>query len=201
MFRREKEQKSLKRCPSGHLRDQCGKQRNGSLWVEKVGKKSGERKVETERTAREDDSYRLCPLNLRMSKSGMDIVKAAGGLLWRETKRGVKLALVHRPKYDDWSLPKGKLLKGERWQDAAEREVHEETKCQFRRGDFAGISYYPIEKNYKLVLFWNMTLVGECQFEPNDEIDRLVWLTVPEALDKMDYKEERALVRSNSIQK
>ncbi len=54
------------------------------------------------------------------------LIRAAGGLLWRETARGLEIMLVHRERYDDWSLPKGKLNKEERWEDAALREVLEE---------------------------------------------------------------------------
>jgi len=63
-----------------------------------------------------------------------DVILAAGGLVWRNSPRGREIALVHRPKYDDWTLPKGKLDPGESWQDGAVREVEEETGFDVRLG-------------------------------------------------------------------
>lgn len=122
------------------------------------------------------------------------IIRAAGGLLWRETEQGRELALVHRPRYDDWVLPKGHLDKGEGWEDAAVREVTEETCCQAQLGDYAGSISYLVNDKPKLVLFWHMSLAGENSFVPNGETDQLLWVTAEEALEKLAYSTERALV-------
>lgn len=123
------------------------------------------------------------------------IIEAAGGLLWREAAQGRELALVHRPRYDDWSLPKGKLKAGERWQDAAVREVEEETNCPVRLGEFAGCIGYTVEEAPKVVLFWHMAVTGRCAFRADHEVDELRWLPVAEALATMTYPAERRLVR------
>lgn len=122
------------------------------------------------------------------------VVRAAGGLLWRKTERGRELAVVHRPRYDDWVLPKGHVDKGETWEDAAVREVLEETYCEAKLGKFAGTVSYMVNNKPKLVLYWHMKLVQEYEFLPNGETDRIAWLTGEEALEQLRYSTERALV-------
>jgi 8-oxo-dGTP diphosphatase len=109
----------------------------------------------------------------------------------------MELAVVHRPYYDDWVLPKGKLDRGEKWEDAAVREVGEETCCHAKLGDFAGTISYLANGKPKIVLFWHMSLLGEDSFVPNNETDRMHWLTVAEALEQLQYSTERALVSRN----
>ena len=120
------------------------------------------------------------------------MIQAAGGLVWR----GGRLAVIHRPKRRDWSLPKGKLESGETFPDAAVREVAEETGCRARLGDFAGYTLYRVKRRRKLVLFWHMFVAGSCRFEPNGEVDRLEWLRPSEAIARLDHEVERRLVRS-----
>lgn len=123
------------------------------------------------------------------------IIRAAGGLLWRETEQGRELALVHRPRNEDWVLPKGHLDKGEGWEEAAVREVIEETCCPAQLGEFAGSISYLVNNKPKLVLFWHLSLIGESTFVPNGETDQILWLTVEEAIKKLTYSTERTLVR------
>jgi len=125
------------------------------------------------------------------------VIRAAGGLLWRDSEGGLELAVVHRPRYDDWVLPKGHLDKGEGWEDAAVREVIEETCCQAKIGDFAGTISYLANGKPKIVLFWHMSLLGEDDFIPTKETDSIHWLTVEEALEQLQYSTERALVSRN----
>ncbi len=126
------------------------------------------------------------------------IIKAAGGLLWRETERGMELAVVHRPRYDDWTLPKGHLDPGEGWEEAAVREVFEETGCRATLGEFAGTVSYLVNNKAKMVLFWHMLLERENTFIPNREVDQLLWLTRGRALEKLDYQAERAILSQSN---
>jgi len=124
-----------------------------------------------------------------------DVIEAAGGLLWRETPQGRELALIHRAVYDDWSIPKGKRDPGERWQETALREIEEETGCKAKLVSFAGSTAYTVKGAAKIVLFWNMALIGDCVFTPNDEVDELIWLPVKEALGKLSYGNEKTLLK------
>lgn len=119
------------------------------------------------------------------------VALAAGGLLRRGDGR---LCLVHRPRYDDWTLPKGTLEPGESLVEAAIREVTEETCCRVRCGPFAGFYAYDAD-GPKEVFVWHMSLVGAKRFDPNDEVDDRVWLSPSSAVDCLSYENERSLVR------
>lgn len=130
-------------------------------------------------------------------KSEIQLIRAAGGLLWRDSDRGRELLLVHRKRYDDWSLPKGKLEKGEAWEAAALREVAEETGYDVSLDDFAGVVSYVIGDSPKVVLFWNMELEipdQQRRIVSDGEVDRCEWLLVPDALKRLSYGGERGLL-------
>ncbi|HSV85214.1 MAG TPA: NUDIX hydrolase [Levilinea sp.] len=127
------------------------------------------------------------------------IIYAAGGLLWRTVDDRRLLAVVHRPRYDDWSLPKGKLNTGEDFEAAALREVQEETGCRAGLDRPAGKLHYQVEGRRKEVRFWHMRLEQEGPFQPSAEIDRLEWLTIDAAQARLSYADERALVRAASL--
>ena len=119
-------------------------------------------------------------------------VRAAGGVLVREGQ----VALVHRPKYDDWSLPKGKLDKGEGWEQAALREVEEETGLRCRLLDeLEPVGYIDPKGRRKAVRYWRMEPVSGT-FAPNDEVDVLEWLALDAALARLSYQRDRELVRA-----
>ncbi|MDQ2694041.1 MAG: NUDIX hydrolase [Pseudomonadota bacterium] len=124
------------------------------------------------------------------------VIEAAGGLVWRNSPRGPELAVIHRARHGDWSLPKGKLDRGESWQAAALREVAEETGCAVRLADFVGSVSYLVNGVPKVVLYWNMQLRAPCAFRPVDptEVDDLRWLTVAEALATLSHDGERRLL-------
>jgi 8-oxo-dGTP diphosphatase len=121
-------------------------------------------------------------------------VRAAGGVVWRDGEAGREVAVVHRPRYDDWSLPKGKLLPGEDWLEGALREVEEETGLRCEPGEELEPARYLDRKGRdKLVRWWSMRPVGGA-FEANDEVDDLRWLAPAEAIERLDYDHDRRLV-------
>jgi 8-oxo-dGTP diphosphatase len=123
-------------------------------------------------------------------------VKAAGGVVWRRGPSGVEVAVVHRPKHGDWSLPKGKLDPGESWEDAALREVREEIglRCALGR-ELPPVAYKDEKGRDKFVRYWMMQpQAGE--FVPNDEVDELRWLLPAAAAELLSYPYDRELVRA-----
>ena len=129
----------------------------------------------------------------------MRLIRAAGGLLWRVDPDGSRrLAVIHRPRRDDWSLPKGKLKDGEGWQEGALREVYEETGCRARPISFAGLVHYVPKHVTKVVVFWHMELQSEGPIAAPDEVDVVAWLTRREALRRLDHETERELLRQAS---
>lgn len=125
---------------------------------------------------------------------------AAGGIVWDKKGDGRRLVLVHRPKYDDWSLPKGKADPGEALGETALREIREEVGIDVEFGDFAGTVHYALASGRtKVVLYWHMfKKAGESTFKPNREIDALQWLPAGEAIQKLTHEVERALLRQHS---
>jgi 8-oxo-dGTP pyrophosphatase MutT (NUDIX family) len=122
-------------------------------------------------------------------------VKASGGVVWRRSPRGIEVALVHRPRYDDWSFPKGKLTPGENWEDAALREVEEEIGLRCRLGhELPPTSYRDPKGRAKVVRYWMMEpLDGE--FAPSREVDEMRWVDVGDARRVLSYEHDRALLR------
>lgn len=125
-----------------------------------------------------------------------DLVRAAGGVVVRGEGDGQRIALIHRPKYDDWSLPKGKLLDGEDEVVAALREVEEETGLRCRLVDDVGaVTYADRNGRPKVVRYWTMT-PEEGTFRPGDEVDELRWVSRAEAIALLSYPHDRDLLRS-----
>ena len=122
-----------------------------------------------------------------------DDVNAAGGLVVRDER----VCLVHRPKYEDWTLPKGKLDRGESFEDGALREVWEETGLRCRLVEELEPARYRDQKGRpKLVRYWAMEVVGDDGFAPNDEVDEVRWVPVEEAAERLSYEHDRRLVRA-----
>jgi len=126
-------------------------------------------------------------------------VQAAGGVVLRPAARGgVELALIHRPAYDDWTLPKGKLNPGETHEAAALREVREETGIACRLVRPAGqVRYTDRHGRPKIVRYWVMHPVGDPgPFIPNREVDQLRWLPAGEAAPMLTYDHDRDIVEA-----
>jgi 8-oxo-dGTP diphosphatase len=125
-------------------------------------------------------------------------VKAAGGAVLRPRDGGgVEICVVHRPKYDDWSLPKGKLDRGETFEQAALREVHEETglRCRLlQRLD--EVRYVDARGRPKRVRYWLMDVVADDGFVPGDEVDAIRWLELPAAVGLATYAHDQELIAS-----
>jgi 8-oxo-dGTP diphosphatase len=123
-------------------------------------------------------------------------VKAAGGVVWRAGAHdGVEVAVVHRPRYDDWSFPKGKLDPGEGWEEAALREVREEIGLECALGrELSPVAYEDRHGRPKAVRYWLMEPRGG-RFEPNDEVDEVRWLAPQAAAGLLSYPHDVALLR------
>jgi 8-oxo-dGTP diphosphatase len=136
-------------------------------------------------------------------------VKASGGVVWRRAPGGeVELVVVHRPRYDDWSLPKGKLHPGETWEQAALREVEEEVGLRCRLGDeLPPVAYRDNKGRSKAVRYWLMEpdeRSGDegsdrgrsvASFTPNDEVDEMRWVDVAAAAALLSYPHDAELLR------
>ena len=134
-------------------------------------------------------------MNDRQDNSN-DVIQAAGGLVWRHSAKGPEVVLIHRPRYDDWSFPKGKMEVGETWTETALREVEEETGIHVVLDDFAGSFSYLVRQRVKVVLLWNMQTHRESSFVANDEVDQLKWLPADQALALLKYGLEQDLLRA-----
>ena len=124
------------------------------------------------------------------------VVRAAGGIVMRREHDHVLIAVVHRPRYDDWSFPKGKLENGEGEETAALREVLEETglRCRLER-HVGAVTYVDRRDRPKVVRYWTMTPESGA-FVPGDEVDELRWLRPTEAIALLSYDHDRDLMRS-----
>ncbi len=126
------------------------------------------------------------------------MIRAAGAVLWRAGEDGPRLAVIHRPKYDDWTLPKGKLESGEDFLTAALREVAEETGHGARPGAALGETRYQVTKGgapqEKVVRYWAMESLGG-EFTPGTEVDELRWLSASEVLALLSYDHDREVVQ------
>jgi 8-oxo-dGTP diphosphatase len=119
-------------------------------------------------------------------------VKASGGVVLRDGE----VAVVHRPRYDDWSFPKGKLDPGESWEDAALREVEEEIGLRCTLGaELPPTSYRDPKGRAKVVRYWVMEPI-DGEFVPSEEVDEVRWLAPADADGLLSYEHDRELLRA-----
>jgi len=123
-------------------------------------------------------------------------IEAAGGVVWRFGETDPELLLVHRPKYHDWTFPKGKLNAGETHEAGALREVAEETGLSCERGpELACTNYVDRKGRPKRVRYWAMTVI-EGSFKPNEEVDEVRWVTVDGAVRLLSYARDLSVLSS-----
>jgi 8-oxo-dGTP diphosphatase len=118
-----------------------------------------------------------------------DAIRAAGGVVVRDGR----VLIVHRPRHGDWTLPKGKLDPGETWEQAALREVEEETGLRCALGDYLGATHYEVDGEPKEVRWWAMTADGEAR--PANEVDAVRWVPLPAAPAELSYERDRELLQ------
>jgi 8-oxo-dGTP diphosphatase len=120
----------------------------------------------------------------------IELVRAAGGVVVRDGR----VLLIHRPQYGDWTLPKGKLEDGEEWEDAALREVEEETGLRCELGDEVGRTRYVDSRGRnKEVRYYRMTGGGEPTAQ--NEVDEVRWAPLDGAIEQLSYERDRELLR------
>ena len=128
-------------------------------------------------------------------KNGKDAeVRAAGGIIVKAAKKGPKVLLIHRPRYNDWSFPKGKLENGEKFKEAALREVSEETgfRCKPHKPSLPSMHYHDRHGRSKEVRYWMMTVLSGT-FEPNEEVDMIAWVRWDKVIERLTYAKDRQL--------
>lgn len=131
---------------------------------------------------------------------GPKLVRAAGGVVWRREDGGqIRVLLIHRPKYDDWTFPKGKLDPGEEHEAAALREVAEETGLHCRLGtELASTTYRDRRGRLKRVRYWAMVPIAGA-FTAGAEVDEVRWLSLELADSWLSYDRDRTVLASLSI--
>jgi 8-oxo-dGTP pyrophosphatase MutT (NUDIX family) len=120
---------------------------------------------------------------------GGTLVRAAGGAVWRNNDGATEVAVVHRPRYDDWSLPKGKAMRGEHPLDTARREVREETGIRPVLGPELPTQHYRARAGKKVVRFWAMS-GRDGGFIPTAEVDEAVWMPVARARTVLTHRRD-----------
>ena len=122
-------------------------------------------------------------------------IRAAGGIPYRRKGGDIEVLLVHRPKYADWTFPKGKVKEGETDEEAARREVAEEAGLDVELGpELASTTYRDAKLRKKTVRYWAMLASGEAA--PRNEVDEVAWLSRKEAAERLSYERDRGVLRS-----
>lgn len=126
--------------------------------------------------------------------SNTPVIRAAGGIIQRTTSSGDEVMIVYRKRHQDWTLPKGKVREGESFQEAALREVAEETGCSCALGNYLGTISYADEGVPKVVMFWKMTVVEESSVADTEEIGEAVWVPTSSAVQRLTHAQEKSLL-------
>jgi 8-oxo-dGTP diphosphatase len=128
----------------------------------------------------------------------MDVIQAAGAVLWRRlSDELVQVALIHRPRYDDWSFPKGKVEQGETEIACAFREVFEETGFETIFGPELCTVEYQVGESLKTVRYWSAQAIGESTGALDvTEVDQLIWVTVSDAYSKLSRQGDQEVLKN-----
>jgi 8-oxo-dGTP diphosphatase len=130
----------------------------------------------------------------------VSVIRAAGGIVCRTTRSGeTEIAVIHRPAYDDWTLPKGKIEPDESPEDCAIREVREETglRCELIR-PLGCTAYVDRRGRDKVACYWVMEVKGG-KFRPGIEVDKMLWLTVGSAIKRLTYDRDQTLLKQQEL--
>ena len=135
-----------------------------------------------------------------LAVADVDVIRAAGGVVCRTSgSRDTEIAVIHRPAYDDWTLPKGKIEPDESPEECALREVREETglRCELVR-PLGCTAYVDRRGRDKVACYWVMEVRGG-RFRPGIEVDRLLWLSVEDAVKRLTYERDRTLLLQQDL--
>ena len=126
------------------------------------------------------------------------MIRAAGALLWRENSDlAIEVALIHRPRYDDWSLPKGKIEIGETALQCAYREVLEETGMRASFTRELGSVEYEESGQQKRVKYWAAhCALNKSEFIPNEEVDQIQWLAASDAHQLATHDSDKSVIET-----
>jgi 8-oxo-dGTP pyrophosphatase MutT (NUDIX family) len=130
----------------------------------------------------------------------VNVVKAAGGIVCRKGSSGeTEIVVVHRPAYDDWTLPKGKVDPDETPEECALREVKEECgfRCELIR-PLGCTAYVDRRGRNKVACYWVMEVLSG-RFRPGGEVDRMIWMSVPDAVKRLTYERDKALIAQQPL--
>lgn len=131
-----------------------------------------------------------------------EIITAAGGLVFSTIDGETRVLLIHRPRYDDWSFPKGKHDDGESDEVAALREIEEETNVSGRIvSRLPDVVYTTPNDNLKRVTYFGVRAIGGPEFRPNSEVDRIEWLSKKQARKRLTYEHDRELLKRASLKR
>ena len=135
-----------------------------------------------------------------LESADVNVIKAAGGVLCRSGASGkTEIVIVHRPGYDDWTLPKGKTDPDETPEECALREVREETgyKCELLR-PLGCTAYVDRRGRNKVACYWVMKVLSG-RFRPGGEVDRLLWVSIPDAIRRLTYERDKTLLEQQTL--
>ena len=135
-----------------------------------------------------------------LESADVNVIKAAGGVLCRSGASGkTEIVIVHRPGYDDWTLPKAKTDPDETPEECALREVREETgyKCELLR-PLGCTAYVDRRGRNKVACYWVMKVLSG-RFRPGGEVDRLLWVSIPDAIRRLTYERDKTLLEQQTL--